>query len=218
LHDIRQARQRAWLRWLQLPLWVLGFGALAYAGFVVFKGVWSQHEGSLELQRTPASAVSTPIAGSVFGLVEIPTLHLAAVVFEGSSDDVLDRGVGHLIESGALAGIGNVVLAGHRDTFFRPLRDIRIGDRIKVKTVSAQRTYLVESTKIVTPDDVGVLDRTREPVLTLITCYPFRYVGSAPDRFIVRAKEAPTESGRLFPRSKGFGHQIETGIVEQTVE
>jgi sortase A len=172
------------LRWSQYALWALGLTALAYAGFVVWEGVWSQQEGIRQLQRH-----SAPIAGGVFGLLDVPRIGLSVVVFEGSGDDVLDRGVGHLIESATVANTGNVVLAGHRDTFFRPLRNIRIGDVIKVRTVSAERTYVVESTRVVTPDDIGVLDPTPEPVLTLITCYPFRFIGSAPDRFIVRAKE-----------------------------
>jgi sortase A len=172
------------LRWSQYALWALGLVALAYAGFVVCEGVWSQYEGGRELQRHRAAA---PIPGGIFGLMEVPRLGLSVVVFEGSGDDVLGRGAGHLIESATLAETGNVVLAGHRDTFFRPLRNIRMGDVIKVRTVSDERTYVVESTRVVTPRDVGVLDPTPKPVLTLVTCYPFRYVGPAPDRFIVRA-------------------------------
>ncbi len=170
----------------QFVLWVLGLAALSYAGFAVCEGVWSQYEGGREFQRR---SVAAPVPGGIFGLMEVPRLNLSVVVFEGSSDDVLGRGAGHLLESATLSGTGNVVLAGHRDTFFRPLRGIRAGDVIKVRTVSAERTYVVESTRVVDPSDVSVLDPTREPVLTLVTCYPFRFVGPAPERFIVRAKE-----------------------------
>jgi LPXTG-site transpeptidase (sortase) family protein len=183
-HNMRKA-----LRWSQYSLWTLGLVALAYAGFVLFIALWSQHEGTRELQRHRGAA---PIPGGVFGVMEVPRLGLSVVVFEGSGDDVLGRGAGHVLESATLAAIGNVVLAGHRDTFFRPLRNIRVGDVIKVRTVSAERTYVVESTRVVTPSDIGVLDPTPEPVLTLVTCYPFRYVGPAPDRFIVRAHSVRT--------------------------
>jgi sortase A len=84
-----------------------------------------------------------------------------------------------------------VVLAAHRDTFFRPLRKIRIGDKVRVHAQDRDSTYVVESTKVVEPRDTYVLKPTTEPALTLITCYPFRFVGSAPDRFVVRAVLAP---------------------------
>jgi LPXTG-site transpeptidase (sortase) family protein len=156
------------------------------------------------------------VTGGVFGVLEVPRLQLSVVVFEGSDEDVLGRGAGHLVESASLAETGNVVLAGHRDTFFRPLRNIRVGDTIHVRTVSAERTYVVESTKVVTPRDIGVLDPTREPVLTLVTCYPFRYVGPAPDRFIVRARETtaqPAVSATPLPMPTGPPSQTKATVV-----
>jgi sortase A len=181
-------KMRQALLWSRYSLWTLGFVALAYTAFVVTIAVWSQHEGSRELRHHRGTA---PLPGGIFGLMEVPRLGLSVIVFEGSGDDVLGRGAGHLLESATLAETGNVVLAGHRDTFFRPLRDIRVGDVIKVKTISAERSYVVDSTRVVDPSDVGVLDPTPQPVLTLVTCYPFRYVGPAPDRFIVRASALP---------------------------
>jgi sortase A len=97
--------------------------------------------------------------------------------------------VGHLAETALPGEMGNVVLAGHRDTFFRPLKGVQVGDAITLKTRDGDVTYEVESTRVVPPTDLSVLDSTGERTLTLITCFPFSYVGSAPNRFIVRARE-----------------------------
>jgi sortase A len=121
------------------------------------------------------------------GQLEIPRVGLSTVVFEGADDDVLDRGAGHLTGSALPGDRGNTVLAAHRDTFFRPLRNVRVGDKVKIHGRSKDHVYVVESTTVVEPDDTYVLDATTQPALTLITCYPFRYIGPAPERFIVRA-------------------------------
>jgi len=125
----------------------------------------------------------------VVGRIEIPKLHLDLMVREGVGEKALRLAVGH-VPSTALPGqAGNVALAGHRDTFFRPLRNIQKGDVITLDTLKGSYQYVVESTQIVTPNDVWVLDASSQPTLTLITCYPFYYVGSAPNRFIVRARQ-----------------------------
>jgi sortase A len=127
-------------------------------------------------------------AGTVIGRVEIPRLGVSTIVRAGTDARTLRLAVGH-IDGTALPGdIGNVGLAGHRDTFFRRLRDIRSGDSIRVVTPGGTFTYRVARTDVVWPTDVWVLDETADPVLTLVTCYPFSYVGSAPQRFIVRAE------------------------------
>ncbi len=129
-------------------------------------------------------------AENVIGRILVPRLQLSAMVREGIADETLRRAVGH-IPSTALPGqLGNVGLAGHRDTFFRKLRDIRKMDKVVVSTLKGNYDYLVESVKIVLPQDVSVLRTVPgEQVLTLVTCFPFNYVGSAPKRFIVRAKQ-----------------------------
>lgn len=125
-------------------------------------------------------------APSAIGRIEIPRLGVNAIVRAGSDARTLRLAVGH-IPGTAAPGFGNTGLAAHRDTFFRRLGSIAVGDEIRVVTPGRTYRYAVEETMIVEPTDVWVLDPTNEPVLTLVTCYPFRFIGSAPQRFIVRA-------------------------------
>jgi LPXTG-site transpeptidase (sortase) family protein len=127
----------------------------------------------------------TPL--ELIGRLEIPNLHLTAVVREGADSATLRRAVGHIPGTAMPGGNGNIGLAGHRDTFFRALRNIEQGDIIELQTESRAYRYVVESYGVVQPQDIHVLDSSNEPILTLVTCYPFYYVGSAPERFIVRA-------------------------------
>jgi sortase A len=120
------------------------------------------------------------------GVLEIPSLKLTVPIFTGTSELVLNRGVGW-IEGTAMPGEdGNVGLAGHRDGYFRVLKDLKLGDTIEVQSVGRTLRYRVTNLKVVEPTDVSVLDPTDEPSVTLVTCYPFYYVGSAPQRYIVR--------------------------------
>ncbi len=105
----------------------------------------------------------------------------------GTDDGTLDRGVGHVANTPQPGADGNSGIAGHRDGFFRGLKDITPGDAIELETFAADDVYRVERIWVVTPEDVSVLDPTSTSALTLITCYPFYFVGSAPQRFIVRA-------------------------------
>jgi sortase A len=138
-----------------------------------------------------------PAPGSVLGRIEIPRLHVSAVVRAGSDARTLRLAVGYIPGTALPGEPGNVGLAGHRDTFFRRLRDIRPHDEIRVETPRGTYRYQVEGTKIVKPDDVWVLDPTPHPTLTLVTCYPFTYIGSAPRRFIVRAQLEPVAAASL---------------------
>ncbi len=135
-------------------------------------------------------------AGSPIGRIEIPRVGVEAIIVESTTSEALRRAVGH-IEGTALPGDdGNVGLAGHRDTFFRGLRDVRKGDTIRIDTLEGSWQYRVESTRIVDPGDIEVLKTSASPTLTLVTCYPFSYVGAAPRRFVVQAREIrPTKSG-----------------------
>lgn len=170
-----------------------GFLILGYCGAARMDSRLRQAQGNREMDRILARQ-STALAprivvpdGGLIGRVEIPRLRLSDVVFQGTDSATLGRGVGH-VESTALPGrTGNVVLAAHRDSFFRDLRNIRKGDVVKVTTVAGPRTYRVDSTDVVKPTETRVLNPTAQPTLTLITCYPFYYIGHAPKRFIVRA-------------------------------
>jgi sortase A len=127
--------------------------------------------------------------GSLVGRLEIPRLRLSAIVLEGSDSRTLRLGVGRIPETADPGEAGNLVLSGHRDTFFRPLRAIRAGDRVTLVAPGGPYCYEVEWTAVVDPSDVAALKATPRPSLTLVTCYPFRYIGPAPRRFIVRARQ-----------------------------
>ena len=120
-------------------------------------------------------------------VLRIPKIRLEVPVLSGTDDRTLDRGVGHIEDTAQPGTDGNSGLAGHRDGFFRGLKDIVPGDTIELDTLEGMEVYRVERTWVVDPEDVSVLDPTPARTLTLVTCYPFYFVGSAPQRFIVRA-------------------------------
>jgi sortase A len=126
--------------------------------------------------------------GAVVARLDAPSVKLSTAVLEGSDDATLNRGAGH-IEDTALPGEpGNIGIAGHRDTIFRPVRRMRVGDELTLSTDDRVYRYRISRTFIVGPNDVYVLDPTRTPTLTLVTCYPFDFIGHAPKRFIVQAR------------------------------
>jgi len=126
-------------------------------------------------------------APAPMGVLRIPKIRLEVPVLPGTDDRTLDRAVGY-IEGTAQPGTdGNLGIAGHRDGFFRGLKDIATGDVIELDTIQGTDVYRVERTWVVNPEDVSVLDQTSTRALTLVTCYPFYFIGSAPSRFIVRA-------------------------------
>lgn len=144
---------------------------------------------------TSAEPAPVSLEGQVLGELLIPRLNLRAIIVQGDSSTILQRAVGHLPETPLPGESGNVALAGHRDTFFRPLRHIRVGDAITLQTQTASFQYQVDSTSVVAPTNVAVLrpslagSAAPAHSLTLITCFPFDYLGSAPTRFIVHARE-----------------------------
>jgi sortase A len=125
--------------------------------------------------------------GSALGRLEIKRLGLRVVILEGTDDRTLRRGVGHVIGTAFPGEAGNIALAGHRDTFFRALRNVRPGDEITLVTRTGTHRYRVETIQVLTPRDIDVLGGTSGSMLTLVTCHPFNFIGSAPNRFIVRA-------------------------------
>jgi sortase A len=142
----------------------------------------------LDTFRPGAPAAPPPAPeGSVLGRIEIPRVGVSSLVLEGVTGETLRRGVGHIGGTPLPRLPGNLGLAGHRDSVFRGLKDIRKGDAITLDTLDGTYRYVVDWAQVVDPDDVGVLAVSNQPVLTLVTCYPFYYVGSAPERFVVRA-------------------------------
>ncbi len=179
----------------------LGLSTLGYSAYVVVDArayqAYEQSKFEAMLQKGTGSPQLPPpplVEGDVIGEIQVPRLRLKAIVVQGDSHTILRRAVGHIPETALPGKPGNVALAGHRDTFFRPLRNIRLGDAITLKTPTGDFQYLVESTQIVPAANVEVLSATPLPTLTLITCFPFDYIGAAPNRFVVRAREVVIQS------------------------
>ena len=145
--------------------------------------------------RGSVPAVRALPMGSLVGRMEIPRIGISVMVLEGDGDGVLRKAVGHVPTTAFPGGPGNVVIAGHRDTFFRALRKIRKDDEITFTTTQGIYNYQVGSIEKVGPQDVQVLKASLHPTLTLVTCYPFDYIGPAPERFVVQAWE--TQSSRI---------------------
>jgi sortase A len=167
---------------------VAGFLAIAYCPSAFGRGQGTAAAEISKFERAAAGSRELS-AGGVIGDMMVPRLGLKVVVAEGVTDGVLKRAAGHMPETSLPGQQGNVALAAHRNTFFGPLRRIHLGDIIVLKTAEASFLYQVESTSVVAPSNVQVLEASTAPTLTLITCFPFDYVGAAPQRFIVRARE-----------------------------
>ncbi|HUP38615.1 MAG TPA: class D sortase [Vicinamibacterales bacterium] len=154
----------------------------------------TQVDKLIAIDRPPAvrehvpDVMKAPAIGALIGRVDIPRLKLSAAVAEGDDDKTLGKAVGHLPDTPLpWHRRGNVALAAHRDGLFRRLEKIRLNDDIRVVTSRGEFHYRVTKTHIVDPDDVWVIAPTDTPTITLITCYPFSFVGNAPKRFIVKA-------------------------------
>ncbi len=200
------------LKWSQRALTACGVLLLGYYGFASVDSWLFQRRESRDLDRLlrderaasegmprPESSTSQkgePAAATdgLIGRIEIPRLLLSAVVVEGVDKTTLRRAVGHIPGTALPGQSGNVGLAGHRDTFFRPLKDLRIKDEVQLSTLKGSFKYEVESLRVVEPDNVGVLAPSGENVLTMVTCYPFYYVGPAPKRWIVRARQVSPQT------------------------
>jgi sortase A len=213
-------REHPWIRWSRYLLFAVGILALGYAGFALLDARLYQADQSRrfqqELNRLKPSIISgdsllasstlpapakenlltaEPIyiagSGRTLGRIEIKTIGLAAMILEGTDAQTLRRAVGHIPGTPLPGQRGNVAITGHRDTFFRPLRNIREDDEIRLTTLSGSYRYGVDSIKVVEPENMEVLGDSEDSILTLVTCYPFYFVGPAPKRFIVRAHRIP---------------------------
>jgi sortase A len=186
------------MKWGERILMLVGFGFMVWCGGIVLQTHLFQARLKAHLANIPKtnwdshSTLPRPRSHSDFmGQIDIPRIGLTAVILEGSDDRSLRLGVGHISGTAFPGEPGNVALAGHRDTFFRSLRKIRQNDDIRLTTLDNSSTYRVDWVKVVSPDDTEVLRSDNRSILTLITCYPFNFVGSAPKRFVVRAHHGP---------------------------
>jgi sortase A len=216
-HMLHQRRTQSVLRWSRYLFFAVGILALSYCAFVrldarlyqayqtwrferALKGAKPAIGSVEQLHPLPLPALaeadrarveSAAPEGSPLGRIEISTIGLSAMIAEGTDEKTLRRAVGH-IPSTALPGQqGNVAIVGHRDTFFRGLRNIHKDDEITLTTLDRSYRYRVDFTKVVQPEDIAVLDHSDDAILTLVTCYPFNFVGAAPKRFVVRAHRLP---------------------------
>jgi len=183
---------------------------LAWPGWVWIESAYAQRAGERQLARTSGAdretivtpreraptQVARPARGSVLGRLQIPSLHLSYVVLEGTDNRTLDKSIGHVEGSSLVGEGGNIGIAGHRNTHFRKLEWIRRGDELVLSSPGGEYRYRVEWARLFKPTDMEVLDPEHGPAITLITCFPFEYVGSAPLRFVVRA--LPDETSRVL--------------------
>lgn len=204
--------------WLDRSLIAFGVACLLIYGFFTAQTALYQRQAKAEVQRmiAPAATISEApesptmirpasaaldepslARGAVIGRVDIPRLNVSAAIAEGDDDSTLGNAVGHLPDTPLpWQSAGNAAFAAHRDGLFRPLRNIRVNDEVKVVTSRGEFLYRVKKTQVVNPEDVWVLAPTKNATLTLITCYPFSFVGHAPQRFIVQAeREVPELAG-----------------------
>jgi sortase A len=192
------------LVWCQYIFLVLGLLALGYCAKSLTQA-WLYQKWARQQIETQTSYKAASDAGSTaeqqrktsfsglgemspIGRLEIPRVHISAMVAEGTSPLVLSRAVGHATGTALPGQPGNVTLAAHRDTFFRHLGDVRSGDIVELKEPGHDYRYQVRFTAVVGPKDTWVLESTGKETLTLLTCYPFHFVGPAPDRLIIRAR------------------------------
>lgn len=205
----RNAHSKFRTQGVQLLLWVIGAVSLGYAITGYSMSAWHQTQAKARFRaamRTGAADSNASLLrtadrtitglqnlapGSLIGVIEIPKLGVSSVVDEGVDNKTLLIAVGHIPGTALPGHEGNVGLAGHRDTFFRQLGQLQLGDDISLTTLGGAYHYKVESTRIVKPSDKEVLDAGPQSTLTLVTCYPFHYVGPAPRRYIVVARQVP---------------------------
>ena len=199
---IDRSTARRVIRWTRRGLFACAFILLSYWIFVSADTWMFQREAKAEMSK-PSPATDHPTAhtgpedGELIGRVDVARLGVSVAVVEGSDTTMLSRAAGHIPGTAMPGEKGNTAIAAHRDTFFRPLRNVRPKDVIRVTTRGGVYRYRVVSTKVVQPEDVSVLNSDGSEELTLVTCYPFFFVGAAPKRFIVKAVRLSGDNGQM---------------------
>ncbi len=191
--------RRGWrlLGWIRYFLLIFGVCALSYVAYTLLHARLYQQRANdaldQEIQGREQSADNlsgrTAKEGEVLGRIDIPRIGLTVAILQGTKSKTLRLGAGHIRGTPLPGQGGNVGIAGHRDTWFRNLKDIRTGDEILIETVTGLSKYKVDWAQIVAPNDTSVLAPSAESAITLVTCYPFYYVGPAPKRFVVHARK-----------------------------
>ena len=178
---------KSWLRWTRRILFTSAALAVGYCGFVLLDAWNFQRRQTDSLERMRSSTSEQP-DDCLIRRIEINRVGLSALVAEGTDNTTLRRAAGHIQGTAIPGQPGNIGIAAHRDTFFRPLRKVRLNDIVTLATQRTEYHYRVVSTRVVGPDEVSVLNPSKKQILTLVSCYPFYFVGPAPNRFIVRAE------------------------------
>jgi sortase A len=183
----------ALIRWLPRALFACSALALAWCAFALVESRTFQRTVGDNLNQTLAlerasTLVLPPAVPGLVGRVEIARLGVAVIVMEGTSAATLRHAAGHIAGTAMPGEPGNTAISAHRDTFFRPLRHVRVDDQISFTTPEGNYQYRVSSATVTSPADIAVLQPTSTETLTLVTCFPFYFVGPAPERFIVRAE------------------------------
>jgi sortase A len=196
-HKILATRNQLFIRWTRRILLISGFLALSYVAITLIGASIYQKNAELILEKQiqvdeqHEAGHPAPITirdGDVLGRIEIPRIGVSVAVLQGTTSRTLRLGVGHIKGTAFPGEPGNIGIAGHRDTYFRALKDIRRDDEIQLETATGIARYEVDWIQITSPSDVGVLAPAAESSLTLVTCYPFYYIGLAPKRYIVHAR------------------------------
>lgn len=209
---------------IEKMLWIVGItliatygGMRAHANLQRQDGITAFTQARLAMRAPQADVITSPPDQSAWSngrirayalnlvsqpaalpeaVLRIPSVKLAVPVYADTSERNLDRGAGLIAGTARPEAAGNIGIAAHRDGFFRVLKDVAVGDRIEIERLSGTRVYLVSTLSIVSPEDMRPLRQTGESAVTLVTCYPFYYVGNAPRRYIVRAVAVPEGEGR----------------------
>jgi sortase A len=168
------------------------------AASLVDTSLWSEKRIHA-YQETLAQHFDEPLA-----VLRINRIHLEVPVFNGTDDRTLDRGVGRILGTALVGQPGNLGVAGHRDGFFRGLKDINVGDTVELETRGVVQSYTIDSIKIVSPSDVSVLSQDGANAITMVTCFPFYFIGSAPQRYIVHATLNEGSSPGIGPVKASF--------------
>ncbi|MGA9071070.1 MAG: class D sortase [Terracidiphilus sp.] len=188
-------RGQRFIRWTRWILMLSGVLAIAFAALTLFNARTFQSAAGQILDNQIHAAVLHPgiqvkktvKEGDVLGRIEIPRIGMSVIVLQGTTPKTLRLGVGHIVGTALPGESGNIGIAGHRDTFFRGLKDVHRDDEILLQSADGISRYEVDWIQITAPGDGGIVSLAKDPGLTLVTCYPFHFIGSAPERYVVHA-------------------------------